>query len=178
MPASDEQKKSEFLEYDLYDALRWLFVGAVAWQAATKDLCPHQRVLGMYTSLVQARALYEFFFEEGRRDDARAGDFAPRWAREESNNLYSQYMAKAKPANKRVFHLVYDRSAHAGGAGHDGPEHLNNQVLKFARDLRRLTEAFVECAAPRFRDRIQCALRGALDEANRAAEDYGIANPL
>jgi hypothetical protein len=179
MATLEEQKK--FLEEDLRDALRWLFVGAVAWHAPDKaERCPNQKALAMFTSLVQARALYDFFYnKKGQIDDALAFQFAPTWTEDGSKNpLYSKYMASRMPANKRVFHLVYDRSAHAGGTGDDGPDHLKNQVLKFAQDLRRLTEAFGNCVEPHFRDIIQSALRKALDQAECAANVYGIANPL
>jgi hypothetical protein len=176
-------EKNRFLKEDLYDALRWLFVGTVAWHAAKvqPDRCPHQMVLGMYTNLVQARALYEFFYSAGNRDDARAVDFAPTWrpvARRRASRLYSDYMVGGKPANKRVFHLVYNRSAHAGGPGHEGDDHINKKVLEFAQDLRGLTKEFVKCVEPHFRVIVQSALDRALQEAKSVADGYGIANPI
>jgi len=179
MTVSNDKKK-KFLDDDLYDALRWLFEGAVAWQAASTlpERYRHQRVLGMYTSLVQARALYEFFYSCSKKaDDARAIDFAPSW-NESTSTLYTTYMASGKPSNKRVFHLVYDRSARSGGTGHDGPDHLKNQVLEFAKDLCRVTHVFAGCVKPEFRDNVQAALQKALSEAESAAQFYGIANPL
>lgn len=57
----DERKK--FLEDDLSDALKGLFVGAVVWAAAdASERCPFQKGLGMFTNLVQARSLYESAF--------------------------------------------------------------------------------------------------------------------
>jgi hypothetical protein len=87
-------------------------------------------------------------------------------------------MAGGKPANKRVFHLVYNRAVHAGGSGEDSFDHLKNQVLELARDLRRLTEEFANNADPNSRDSITNALREALQEAKLAADSYSIANPL
>ncbi len=51
------------LKNDLHDALKWLFVGGVTWHAhplLEKDK-NYMRALGMFTCLVQAYALYEFF---------------------------------------------------------------------------------------------------------------------
>lgn len=113
MPAQplDESTKKSFLTEDLYDALRWLFVGALTW-AASKDQphrCGNQDALAMFTSLTQARALYEFFYGVGEKDDdARARHFASAWDPPKTD-LYRRYMAGGKPANKRVFHLVYNR---------------------------------------------------------------------
>jgi len=180
VPISDHLKKEEFLRKDLCNALRWLFVGAVTWEASRNQThrCANQDALAMFTSLTQARALYEFFFAEGKKpDDARAGDFAPAWKPQETD-LYRRYMAGGKPANKRLFHLVYDRHLRSGGSGHDGPDHLKNQVLEFATDLRRLTEEFALKANPAFRDSVQDALKKALKEAKLVAHHYGIVNPL
>ena len=60
----DEATKKAFLTEDLYDALRWLFVSAVTWGASRNQphRCGNQDVLAMFSSLVQARALYEFFY--------------------------------------------------------------------------------------------------------------------
>jgi hypothetical protein len=84
------------------------------------------------------------------------------------------------PANKRVFHLVYGRSdaANAGGPGHDGPDQLKNQVLEFAKDLRRLTEVLINHAERDFRSIIRTALDKPFNEAQNAADYYGISNPL
>ena len=178
----DIPTRQGFLKEDLYDALRWLFVGAVIWEASRSQphRCGNQDALGMFTSLTQARALYEFFYADGKQnDDARAGDFTSTsgWCPTESN-LYRTYMAGQKPANKRVFHLVYNRPAQAGGHGQDGPDHLKNQVLEFAKDLRRLTEQFADSADTDFRDSIRYALQKALQDAKLAADLYGVPNPL
>ena len=87
-------------------------------------------------------------------------------------------MANQMPSNKRVFHLVYNRSAHAGGTGSDGPDHIKNQVLEFARDLRRLTEEFIASIQIAFRGEAVSALKRALNEAQSTAEQMGITNPL
>jgi hypothetical protein len=173
-----EAEKTEFLEKDLYDALRWMFVSAVTWWHAT-DGQP-ERALAMNTNIVQARALYEFYFAAGSEtDDARADDFAPSWA-EAKSPLYLKYMRRGTPANKRIFHLVYGRSiaANAGGPGHDGPDHLKNQVLEFAKDLRRITENFIACVEPKFHAIVRTTLDKALDEANKTANHCRISNPL
>jgi hypothetical protein len=178
----DQSTKKAFLTEDLYDALRWLFVSAVAWAASRNQphRCGNQDVLAMFSSLVQARALYEFFYVNGRQhDDARACDFTsdPVW-RPPETNLYRTYMASHKPANKRTFHLVYNRSVHSGGSGPDGADHLKNQVLEFAKDLRSLVEQFMNSADAAFRDNIRRALDEALREAKLTADLYGIPNPL
>jgi hypothetical protein len=92
---------------------------AVAWQATEEvekkaEGCYAQRAQGMFTTLVQARALYDFYEQKERRKpgDAWASDFAPRWTWE--SVLYRNYMANWKPVNKRVFHFVYDRSKAIG----------------------------------------------------------------
>ena len=175
-------EKTQLLKEDLHDALRWLFVGAVTWEAARKQphRCGNQDALAMFTSLTQARALYEFFYAApGKSDDARARDFCPASAWNPSKSyLYLDYMAAKKPANKRVFHLVYDRADHAGGLGEDGPDHLKNQVLNFARDLRRLTEEFIKCIDSKFHHVAGAALHGALAEAKSIADYYEISDPL
>lgn len=81
-------------------------------------------------------------------------------------------------ANKRVFHLVYNRAVHAGGSGEDSLDHLKNQVLELARDLRRLTEEFAHNVDPNCRNGVRYALHEGLREAELAADFYGIANPL
>jgi hypothetical protein len=180
MLAPNKAVKESFLKEDLYDALRWLFVGAVTWEASRKQpqRCENQDVLGMYTSLVQARALYEFFYAVRKKDDdARVCCFPPSW-KEPKSPPYLEYMDFEKPANKRVFHLVYKRAAHAGGPGHDGPDHLKNQLMKFAKDLHRLTEVFIGLVEPALRGSAPSALQRALNEAQDAANYYGIVNPF
>jgi hypothetical protein len=177
-PIKTPAQANEFLEKDLLDALRWLFVGAVTWHATEGQ---PERVLAMYTSFVQARALYEFYFTKGcKPDDARACNFTSSPWTEPPSTLYAKYMANETPANKRAFHLVYRRSdpANAGGPDDDETDHLKNQVLNFARDLRRITEAFVACAKPEFHAMAQTALENALAEAQATADRYSIRNPL
>src|SRR5260370_15101048 len=131
----DEMKK--FLEDYLSHALKELFVGAVAWEAADVDqgrseLCPFQRDLGMYASFVQACALYEFYSPKKKKqpkkgqqeDDARASDFVPegKWTEKGSaSKLYSDDMDNETQANKRVFHLFTVQDAH-----HSGPPPRNS----------------------------------------------------
>lgn len=176
MPPSNRSTMERFLKEDLYDALRWFFEGAVAWDAARSrpEKCRHQCVLGMQTSLVQARALYEFFYGHEQGDDARAVQFASTW-RPLETNLYRAYMAGGKPANKPAFHLVYNRSRHAVG---NESGHLKNRVVEFARDLKRLTEDFCRNADSSFQQVIDSALKKALEEADLAAKYYGIKNPF
>lgn len=174
-----DPEKIVFLQKDFYDSLRWLFVGAVAWEAdKTKPRIKHQAVLGMYTAAVQARALYEFFYAPSHADDARAADLvAGGWSPAKSQ-LYSTYMARGKPANKRMFHLVYQRDRHSGGTGHDGPDHLKNQIVNFAIDLLALSRDFVNALGPTLQPYGQHALNRALNEAAKVAAEYGIANPM
>jgi hypothetical protein len=179
MPTLHQQK--DFLEKDLYDALRWLFIGAVAWQAAREQpgRWGRQYVLGMLTSFVQARSLYEFFFSGSiKGDDARACHFAPSWKEVPETRLYQKYMAAGMPANKRAFHLVYDRGRHSGGTGEHGPDHIIEQVFSVAKELRQLTEEFIQRAEQVFREEAQSALQKALNEAEGEANYYGIKNPF
>src|SRR5690348_730039 len=177
----DNSKRAAFLRDDLYDAIAWLFVSAVTWEATRQrpGLCTaNQDAISMLASLTQARALYEFFFASQQRgDDARACDFAPQWDPNPSS-LYTTYMGKGKPTNKRVSHLVYDRSAHSGGSAANESSHLKNQVLNFAKELRDIAEQFARHADPSVSPCIRCALDKALAEAQRTADHYGIANPL
>lgn len=168
-----------FLQEDLYDSLRWLSAGALAWEAAkANQTVDHQGVLGMYTAVVQARALYEFFYADAREDDdARAKDFTGTWDPERTP-LYSQYIARGQPANKRIFHLVYGRAGQSVGSGHDGLDHLKNQVLGFATEVVELSRTFVSSVDATFRPYAVQALQMALVEADHAAGAYGIRNPL
>jgi hypothetical protein len=178
MPTPEEKK--EFLEKDLYNTLRWLFVSAVIWHASEGRAGPG-RLLGMYTNFVEARALYEFYYTQGNKpDDARAHHFSSSWT-EPKTALYIKYMDSQTPAQKRVFHLVYGRSteANAGGPGDEHPDQLKNQVLNFTRDLFVLTEKFVKrIKEPEFRGMVQTALDDALIEARKTADEYAIPNPL
>lgn len=171
-------EKQTFLEDDFYDALRWLFVGAVTW-VASNDSSGNKDALAMLASLTQARALYEFFYAGGKGDDARAADFCTvgSWS-PTTSSIYNEYMGQGRPANKRVSHLVYNRSLHAGGLAYDESTHLKNQVLNFAKDLRNITEQFISCAEPQFRSSARSALDKALAEAGKAASIRSIANPL
>jgi hypothetical protein len=180
-----QQEKEEFLEKDLHDALRWLFVNAVVWHAS--DIRPESEnrpelLPAMFASFVQARALYEFYFSpRDVGDDARACHFTnANSSTEPPSSLYLKYMGPQTPAQKRVFHLVYGRSkeVNAGGPGHDDPSHLKYQVLVLAKDLRRITESFVNSAAPEFQSLVQAALDGALVEAQEKANFYNIPNPI
>jgi hypothetical protein len=174
MPTLSEQK--EFLELHFFNSLRWLFVNAAVWHASAND-----KLTTMYTCFVEARALYEFYFSKHapQPDDARAKHFANSWTEPESS-LYLKYMASHAPAQKRLFHLVYGRSLpqNAGGTGHEGSDHLKNQVLDISKDLRRITENFVAAVHPDFRDLVQAALDKAVGEAESKARYYGISNPL
>lgn len=173
--------KLAFLNDDLYDALRWLFVSVVTWEAMRQrpEVCTaNQDAISMLASLTQGRALYEFFFAgQQKGDDARAHDFASRWNPSPSF-LYTTYMGKGKPTNKRVSHLVYNRSAHSGGFAPNESDHLKNQVLKIAKDIRDLTEQFAVSADAGFRNAIRAALQNALEQARHTADHYCIANPL
>src|SRR6266705_918366 len=164
VPISDEEKQY-FLEKDFCYTLTWLFVGAVTWTAAKTqpERCCHQAALGMFTTLVQARALYEFFYNRAstKDDDARAYDFSRSW-NEAQSSLYNNYMSGESPANKRVFHLVFGRDKHSGGQGQDGPDHLKEQVIEFAKELRGLTQVFIEKIDPAFRNAAESALEQAL----------------
>ena len=174
-----EKLKTDFLKDDLYNALKELFVGAVTWHAhPQKTDTRFLRDLGMFTCFVQARALYEFFYgKQGAPDSgstASANHFAKSWRPLDRTKLRSRYMGKNTPAQKRVFHLVYGRSQFPGGVMQDESDHLKNQVLAFAVDLRRLTEEFVAaCDKKEHRDLANSALTKALDDAHRLAHCYG-----
>jgi hypothetical protein len=171
--------KATLLEADLADCLRWLLVGAVAWKAGSRrQAVPHQKVLAMNTAFTQARALYEFFYSpSGRGDDARATDFISDWAPAKSS-AYLGYMSAGRAANKRMFHLVYRRTEHAGGVASDESDHLKNQVVAVAEELVELTREFVRQLDPELRPHGQTALQLALDEAARCADAYSIRNPF
>jgi hypothetical protein len=187
MPTLDEMK--EFLEVDLADALKGLVAGAVVWEAADvakerSELCPFQRGIAMSASFVQARALYEFYSfkkKKSKKDDARATDFVPTWnwpGKKSKDDLYGKYLDNEMPGNKRVFHLVYGRSLHAGGPKDDETKHIKNQVLEFARELLEFTTEFGNRANADFQGSIQIALQKARKAAEEAADGCKIANPL
>jgi hypothetical protein len=167
---------------DLKDALKWLFVGAVVWEAAKgKQPCPNQDALGMFTTFVQARALYDFYYKEERdSDDARAEDFCDATWEPPKSTLYLRYVAKGSPLNKRVFHLVYGRSGKkcARASGPSGPGHLKEQVIEFAKDLLQVTKTFVQCARQEYKDLAQSALDAAYRDAQEAAGDLEIPIPF
>ncbi len=181
--------KESFLKADFHDALKWLFVGAVTWQAHPLDIDKNYlRATGMFTSLVHARALYEFFykcdapnFEAGK--DARAKHFVSSWKmHDDPNSLYAKYMGKGKPAQRRVFHLVYGRETTEGGS-RDGSGELNSRVLEFATDLKRITEDFAKKLTgtgelDRYRELVECVLAMSLAESSEVAKTYGVPNPL
>lgn len=180
MIVTDEEKR-RFLNDDLYNELRWLFFGAVTWAASGNHL-GEKDPLAMIASLTHARALYEFYYSGGKRPrpgDARATHFCTihPWTPAESV-LYKNYMAAWKPANKRVFHLVYNRPIHSGGVADDESSHIKNQVLNFARDLRQITEQFVQRADCQFTFCIQTALKNALQDAAKRATVLKISNPF
>jgi hypothetical protein len=178
MPTVSEKK--EFLEKDFFNSLCYLFESAVVWHASKNRPGP-EHTFGMYTNFVESRALYEFFFSKGNgRDNARARHFCTTW-RETGTPLYLKYMKDGTPAQKRVFHLVYNRSsaANAGGPGHDHPDHLKHQVLNFAKDLKAVTERFAaRISIPDFRTLVDKALADSLDGAQNKANECGIPMPL
>lgn len=95
MTAYDIPTKEKFLKEDFYNSLRWLFEGAIAWKANFDEpqRTRHQGVLGLFTSLVQARALYEFFYGSAGGDNARFSDFVGRW-KPTQTDLYANYMTQ------------------------------------------------------------------------------------
>lgn len=146
----------------------------MAGRPSHPEHCRHQIVLAMHTSLLQTRALYEFYYARGRGDDARVSQFASRWS-PRPTTLYWSYMSGGKPANKRLFHLVFERARHAGGTGQN---ELKNRVVDFAADIKQITEDFAIHANADFRQLVGDALRTALDEAATACAWYKVANPL
>jgi hypothetical protein len=179
--------QNQYLRDDYYNSLRYLFEGAIAWHAwkhadsSSDVICRHQGVLGMYTAFVEARVLYEFFHNHKSRgnnsDDARADDFTSSSWRANESTVYRDYLAALKPANKRMFHPVYRRSQHSGETATSGP--LKEQVLEAAKDLRDVAEEFIKhIIDPVSRGHAQIALERALTEAQKAADHYGLANPL
>jgi hypothetical protein len=176
--------KKDFLKDDLYNSLKELFVGAVTWQAhpQEKNIC-YLRDLGMFTCFVQARALYEFFYDKVEQTKtggtACAHHFASSWKPCDPQNLYSKYMGKNTPAQRRVFHLVYGRSCFSGGSKQDESDHLKNQVLSLTQDLKRLTDEFAgACDEKEHRELVECVLAKALRSAGELARGYGLQGPL
>lgn len=168
-----------FLRDDLRDALKWVFVGAVSWVAhpeATDQV--GVRGLGMFTTLVQARSLYEFFFERGPAPSlggtARAMHFNASWTARDVRGLYATYMGKGTPAQKRVFHLVYGRPHYSGGTAPDESDHLKNHVRALAQDLREITTAFAQVLDPNYRTLVESALQNALQTADAVGKAYGV----
>ena len=86
-------------------------------------------------------------------------------------------MAHSKPANKRMFHLVYLRSEKSGETSTKGP--LNEQVLTVAKDLCNLAREFIEHIDDSASQELaRTALQNSLGEGQKAADHYHIANPL
>ncbi len=199
------ESQKDFLKDDLSDALKGLFVGAVVWEAADraekakqKELCPFLKRLAASESFVQARALYEFYNPKkidkpkGKKGEPAHASHFGQWTEKEftsdiMSDLFEKYIGGQKatgvfgtnsPINKRVSHLAYDRSDFSGGSGQDGSDHLKNQPLKFATNLRDITEKFIEKVEDRFRDSAKTALEKAREGARQAAAGCNINNPL
>jgi len=176
--------KRDFLKLDLHNALKELFIGAITWNAHPQPKDTHYlRDLGMFTSFVQARALYEFFYKKTVSPlqaglDASAYHFAASWKPCDHHDLYKNYMGHWTPAQKRIFHLVYGRSDFSGGTAPNESDHLKNQVVAFAKDLKRLTEEFAGCVSEEYRDIVRGALERALKDGEALAEKYNIADPF
>lgn len=162
---------------DYYDSLRWLFVAAARW-----ELEPGDRVFTMTTALVQARALYEFFYNpDPKKDDASAHHFCDAWpgSNLDAELIYDRYMASKKPVQKRVAHLTFARENHSGGVRPDEGDHLKNQVMNIALDIKRLAKEFACHCTPTFKHAATLALDAALDDAATEAKRlYGKASPL
>jgi hypothetical protein len=202
MRTVDSQK--DFLENDLSDALKGLFVAAVVWEAADmaekakeKELCPFLKGLAASASFVQARALYEFYNPKkidkpkGEKGETAHASHFREWTEKEFTtdelDLFEKYIKGQEatgvfrtnsPVNKRVSHLAYDGSDFSGGSGLEGSDHLKNQPLKFATNLRDITEKFIEKVEDRFRDSAKAALEKAREGARQAVAGCNIANPL
>ncbi len=165
----------QFLEEDLFNELRWVCVGAVAWKVHKKlDPFPNLDVFGMDSSFVHARSLYEFYYQKNPRppkkgNTAWVGNFTDKSWQPAKTNSYKKFIAEDSPVQKRVFHLAYGRSEYG---------EVRNEVLAFARDLCRLTEAFVDHAELDYRDSVKSALDRARNEANIVVNRYGIDNPI
>ncbi len=139
-----------------------------------RNAASNQDALGMFTSFMQARSLYEFYYGKkstGRDDDARAKQFMTT-SFDPKSSLGPRYMYKSgkeMPVNKRLFHMVYDRGRHEG---------IKGEVLSIALDLQRITKKFAEHAKPEFKPLIEHALGDALKDADYAASKHKIANPF
>lgn len=188
------ENRNDFLKKDLADALKALFVAAVVWTAAAeaerthkKEICPFVKGIAASASFVQARALYDFYDPKKSRklrgfqgESACACHFVARkWTEKDfQSDLYDRYLDNQKPANKRVFHLAYERSVFSGGIELDESDHLKNQPLGFAKDLHNVTKYFITRVEECFRDAANTALEDAIEAANQAAAGCGIPNPL
>jgi hypothetical protein len=181
-PTRSDADQETFLRADFCDTLRWMLVGAITWKAApTKECCPNLDVVGMYTSLLQSRNLYEFYYDENPHfdDDARASEFASSWDMKDTSPLYKKYMGPGMPVNNRISHLVWERSKHSGGTLVDECDHLKKQVLPCAHDLIEITNKFIPLVTP---ESVRAAATFALDEARKqaclTAKKYGIDDPF
>ena len=115
----------------------------------------------MFTSFMQARALYEFFGKQPKANRNNplqedntvwAGDFTKTPWQEPTSPIYDRYMKNQKPGQKRVFHLAYCRSKCSGGNTYDESEDLKRQVIAIAKDLIGLTEEFIKCVKQKYHD--------------------------
>lgn len=172
----DKQQKQRFLDEDFRDALKWLCVGAATWKRYLEGEDPrHERALGMFTAFIQARALYEFFYKKPSHpkaddDTARVSSFSDflrdGWS-PPASELYTRYMADYRPAQKRVFHLVYGRDQFSGGNAGDESNDLKNQVGAFAMDLLSLAESFADALEEPFGSSVKCSIDKARKEQRR-----------
>jgi hypothetical protein len=179
-PERTDAEKEIFLRKDFMDTLRWLFVAVIAWKAAPKrNCCPHLVVMAMYTALERSRTLYEFFYRDGKGDDARAREFVTDWKFDEQSESYKKYMGPGSPINKRVSHLVWERDKRSGGVLEDESDHLKNQVLPCALDLLHITEEFIALVTP---ESVRAAANAALHDARAVAilmaKEYSVDNPF
>ena len=164
---------NQLLRDDLTNDFACLCVAAVTWHAA--EICgertPHQKMIAMNAAILHARALYEFFLgPPPKLDDARAADFS---FTPKPTSLYLEYMYSKKPieapANKRLFHLVYNRSKHSGGDAKDERTHIKEQALPFARDLLSLTGQFVASLPTKFEESARSIISTALSKSDEVA---------
>lgn len=141
------KEKLAFLNTHFRNDLKYLAIATKLWRNSQKST--DERAMCLITSLVHARALFEFFTCNKKKypNQAVAEDFLIKGGRL-SSALFKSYW---KAINHRVMHLCYDR-------GHSDPKrkpHLKNAVVTLSAEIFRMADDFANQSKRPFRDRIR-----------------------